>query len=99
MNIQKIVVVYFSPTGGVEKAARIVAGELAQRLGLEPEYINFTKPEARQQEYRFGPADLVVAASPVYAGRLPNKIMPDYQARLLGENTPAVPLCVYGNRK
>ena len=98
MNIQKIVVVYFSPTGGVEKAARIVAGELAQRLGLEPEYINFTKPEARQQEYRFGPADLVVAASPVYAGRLPNKIMPDYQARLLGENTPAVPLCVFGNR-
>lgn len=98
MNIQKIVVVYFSPTGGVEKAARIVAGKLAQRLGLEPEYINFTKPEARQQEYRFGPADLVVAASPVYAGRLPNKIMPDYQARLLGENTPAVPLCVFGNR-
>ena len=29
MNIQKICVVFFSPTGGVEKAARIVAGELA----------------------------------------------------------------------
>ena len=78
MNIQKICVVFFSPTGGAEKAARIVAGELGRRLNLEPEYINFTKPEARRQDFRFGPSDLVIAASPVYAGRLPNKIMPDY---------------------
>lgn len=98
MNIQKICVVFFSPTGGVEKAARIVAGELGRRLNLEPEYINFTKPEARRQDFRFGPSDLVIAASPVYAGRLPNKIMPDYKARLFGENTPAVPVCVFGNR-
>ena len=54
MNIQKICVVFFSPTGGVEKAARIVAGELGRRLNLEPEYINFTKPEARRQDFRFG---------------------------------------------
>ena len=87
MNIQKICVVFFSPTG-----------ELGRRLNLEPEYINFTKPEARRQDFRFGPSDLVIAASPVYAGRLPNKIMPDYKARLFGENTPAVPVCVFGNR-
>ena len=37
-------------------------------------------------------------ASPVYAGRLPNKLMPDYKARIFGDGTPAVPICVFGNR-
>lgn len=98
MEIKKIHVLYFSPTGGTEKIARTVAGELGQKLGLEPEYISFTKPEEREKEYRFGPQDLLVMASPVYAGRLPNKIMPEYQAKIFGNGAPAVPICVFGNR-
>ena len=98
MNINRLCVLYFSPTGGTEKIARFIAGELAGRLGLEPEYINFTRPENRQREYRFGPGDLLVMASPVYAGRLPNKLMPEYQAKIFGDNTPALPICVFGNR-
>ena len=34
-------------------------------LGLEPEFINFTKPENRQAEYRFQADDLLVMASPL----------------------------------
>lgn len=98
MNIKKMYVLYFSPTGGTEKIVRHAAAELAQRLGLEPEYISFTKPQERQREYRFQPDDLLVMASPVYAGRLPNKLMPEYKAKIFGEDTPAVPLCVFGNR-
>lgn len=98
MEIKRICVLYFSPTGGTERIARYVAGELAKRLGLEPEYIPFTKPGEREKERRFGPADLLVMASPVYAGRLPNKIMPEYRAKIIGDSTPALPLCVFGNR-
>ncbi len=98
MNIKHIRVLYFSPTGGTERIARLVSEELGRRLGLEPEHISFTKPGEREQEHRFGPEDLLVMASPVYAGRLPNKIMPDYKARIFGDSTPAVPICVFGSR-
>ena len=53
MNIKRICVLYFSPTGGTEKIARLAAGNLAEKLGLEPEFIDFTRPENRQAEYRF----------------------------------------------
>lgn len=98
MNIKRLRVLYFSPTGGTAKIARTLAGELGRRLGLKPEYIPFTKPEEREKEYRFGPEELLVMASPVYAGRLPNKLMPEYRAKIFGEDTPALPICVFGNR-
>ena len=98
MKLERLRVVYFSPTGGTERIARGVAEELGRRLDLEPEYISFTKPEEREGEYRFGPGDLLVMASPVYAGRLPNKIMPEYKAKIFGDGAVAVPLCVFGNR-
>ena len=98
MNIKRICVLYFSPTGGTEKIARLAAGNLAEKLGLEPEFIDFTRPENRQAEYRFQADGLLVMASPVYAGRLPNKLMPEYKAKILGDATPAIPICVFGNR-
>ena len=94
MNIKKLSVLYFSPTGGTEKIARYVAGELGKKLGLEPEYIPFTKPAEREGERRFGPGELLVMASPVYAGRLPNKLMPEYQAKIFGDGAIALPICV-----
>lgn len=98
MRLKRVCVLYFSPTGGTEKIARAAAGELAGKLGLDQEFFDFTRPKGRQAEYRFGPEDLLVMASPVYAGRLPNKLMPEYKAKIFGEDTPAVPLCVFGNR-
>ena len=96
--MKKLHVLYFSPTGGTEKIARLFAGELAVRLGLEPEFIDFTRPADRQTEYRFGPEDLLVMASPVYAGRLPNKLAPEYRAKITADGAAAVPICVFGNR-
>ena len=96
--MKKLHVLYFSPTGGTEGIARLAAGELAVRLGLEPEFIDFTRPADRRTEYRFGRSDVLVMASPVYAGRLPNKLAPEYQARIFGDGALAVPICVFGNR-
>lgn len=96
--MRRLCVLYFSPTGGTENIARLAAGQLAAKLGLEPEYIDFTRPADRQTEYRFGPEDVLVMASPVYAGRLPNKLAPEYKARIFGDGTPAVPICAFGNR-
>lgn len=98
MRLKRVCVLYFSPTGGAEKIARLLAGELAGRLGLEQEFFDFTRPAGRRAEYRFGPEDLLVMASPVYAGRLPNKLAPEYKARIFGEGAPAVAVCVFGNR-
>ena len=98
MNLKKIHVLYFSPTGGTETIARAAAGALAARLNLEQVFIDFTRPENRQREYHIPADELLVMASPVYAGRLPNKLMPEYRACIFGEGTPAVPLCVFGNR-
>lgn len=98
MNIRRICALYFSPTGGTEKIARFVTEELARHLGVETAYIDFTRPENRQSEYHFAADDLLVMASPVYAGRLPNKLMPVYASSIFGNHTPAVPLCIFGNR-
>lgn len=98
MNLKKVNTIYFSPTGGTEKIVRLVAGNLADRLGLQQNFYDFTKPENRQNEYHFEKDELLVMASPVYAGRLPNKLMPEYKAKIGGVGTPAIPICVFGNR-
>lgn len=98
MELKQITVLYFSPTGGTQRIGRFVADELARRLGLEARLIDFTKPEARRKDYRFRADELVLAAIPVYAGRVPNKLLPELESRLSGSETPVIPICVFGNR-
>lgn len=98
MKMKRIVTVYFSPTGGTKKISTMLANSLGQSLMLPCEEINFTLPSAREKKYHFSAEDLVIIASPVYAGRLPNKIMPDFKQCFSGEDTLVVPVVVYGNR-
>lgn len=98
MNIQKVYALYFSPTGGTADITKVIAGSLAERLGVPLEMLDFTTPDKRQKEYHFGSRDLLLFASPVYAGRLPNKLLPEYRAKIHGDETPAVSICVFGNR-
>ena len=98
MHIERICLLYLSPTGGTERIGRAVAEALGRGLDLPVEAVSFTTPKDREEERRFGPRDLLVMASPVYAGRLPNKLMPEYKAKILGDATPAIPICVFGNR-
>ncbi len=98
MKLDKIWTVYFSPTGGTRTVSELIAGYLSEMLGLDCEEIDLTQPAAREKEYHFGSGDLVVVGSPVYAGRLPNKIMPDYRKCILADGAVAVPVVVFGNR-
>ena len=98
MDIRRVIGAYFSPTGNTEKLAKAMAGVLGDMAGLPVEYIDFTLPDARSREYVFGRDDLLIIGLPVYAGRLPNKILPFVQENLKGDDTLSLPFVCYGNR-
>lgn len=83
---------YFSPTGSTEKIAKI----LCSSLGIVSSEYDLTNPEL--QGYRFSSSDLIVAAVPVYGGRIP-KLAAEALRKFKGENTPVIALAVYGNRE
>lgn len=98
MKLKRVTVLYFSPTGSTAKVAGTIAEELAAQLELPVEQQSFTRPREREKEYSFTGEDLVVVASPTYAGKLPNKILPDFQGKLHGNGALVVPVVTFGNR-
>ena len=98
MDIKKVTGVYFSPAGSTKTVVETTADELARLFKAECRYISLNTPSDRAQEYQFATDELVVFGCPVYAGRLPNKISPDFARCLHGEGTPAVALVTYGGR-
>lgn len=94
MEIRRIVAAYFSPTGNTETIAKA----MAQAADLPVEVLDFTRPQAREKTYEFGKDDLLIIGLPVYAGRLPNKILPFVQENLRGDDTLSVAFVCYGNR-
>ncbi len=98
MKIRRVVAAYFSPTGNTEKLAKAMARAVAEAAGLQAETLDFTRPEAREKTYEFGPDDLLIIGLPVYAGRLPNKILPFVQENLKGNGTLSLPFVCFGNR-
>lgn len=98
MNIKSVIGVYFSPAGSTQTVVRTAAEELARLFKVESRYISLNTPSDRAQEYQFAPDELVVFGCPVYAGKLPNLILPDFVRCLHGSGTPAVALVTYGGR-
>lgn len=98
MKLERVTALYFSPTGTTERAAGTIAEELAAQLGLPVEHRSFTRPGERKQTVFFTEADLVVAACPTYAGKLPNKILPELREKLRGNGALAVAVVTFGNR-
>ena len=98
MEIRRIVAAYFSPTGNTEAIAKAIAKAAAQETNLPVEFIDFTRPQAREKTYEFEKDDLLIIGLPVYAGRLPNKILPFVQENLRGNDTVSVAFVCYGNR-
>ena len=96
--ITKVCGIYFSATGNTKKITETVAAQLAKDLGCPMELKDFTAPAARAEVKEFPADTLVVAGSPTYAGKLPNKILPDFQTKLKGNGTPAVAVVTFGNR-
>lgn len=97
-GIEKIWALYYSASGTTDRAVNTLAEALAAELDLPLERLPFTRPAERARDHAFGAADLVVAGCPTYAGRMPNKIAPDFRARLRGNGALAVPVVLFGNR-
>ena len=98
MEIKTVHLVYYSATGNTQTVARAIGEALAQGLNAALCEVDFTLPAARQAVQTFGPEDLVVAATPVYAGRVPNLLMPYLRDMVRCEGALAVPVVLFGNR-
>lgn len=88
---------YFSATGTTRRIASALAQEISESLHLPCKEYDFTTPSARKEPLRFSPGELVIFGTPVYAGRIPNLILP-FVSSALGNGALAVPIVLYGNR-
>lgn len=98
MKLEKIWAVYFSGTGTTRRTVERIAGGIASRLNLPAESVDFSRPAVRQETMGFGEKDLVVFGTPVYAGRVPNVLLPFLRERIVGGGALAVPVVLFGNR-
>ena len=93
MIIESVKIVSFSPTGNSRK----IAESIAKPIKAPIEYVNLTPPSAKTQDFKEFHNELVIVATPVYAGRIPNEAA--FRIRKLKANdTPAVIVVTYGNR-
>lgn len=97
MTVKTVRAAYFSPTGTSKRVALALATRLAERLQCPMDTLDMTRPAQRASALTFAPTDLVVFAVPVYAGRVPNLLLP-FVAAARGAGALAVPVVVYGNR-
>lgn len=98
MKITNITVIFYSATGNTKKVITRIAKNIQEVLQVPINYIDYTRPKNRQSSHSFGQEDLVLFASPTYAGRIPNKMLPYIESAFSGSNTPVIPIVVYGNR-
>lgn len=97
-TIHKVWAVYFTGTGNTKKIVCAVAKAASQALGCPCEEFDFSLPAAREKQLTFSPEELVVIGTPVYAGRVPNVLLPYLTGNLSADGTPAIPVVTYGNR-
>ncbi len=91
-------VYYFSPTGGTLQVAQHLAKTLGRLLHAEVKYHSYTLPKEREILPQFNAEDIILWATPVYAGRIPNKTL-DYVKKAIHANgNPSVALVTFGNR-
>lgn len=94
MKINKVSLVYFSATYTTRKVLRIIAAQFHME---EVREFDITQKEA-VNDIQFGTDELVIIGAPVYSGRIPGKAH-EALLRFRGSNTPAIIVCVYGNRE
>lgn len=98
MDIRRVWAVYYSATGRTAQAVETISKALADSLAVPWQKDVFTTPEQRKNIRHYAKEELVVFGMPVYAGRLPNKLLPFVQEGFFGQGTQAVPVVTFGNR-
>lgn len=94
MKIKSVRCICFSPTGTTKTIAESIT------RGIGPgfiEMIDITKRSHRNGQPSLGRDDIVILATPVYYGRVPEEIL-QYITSLKATQTPVVLVAVYGNR-
>lgn len=97
-----MLVAFFSPNGTTKKIVMDLSAHLKNAISRPDETtqtIDFTalSERASSNEIRIGCDELFILGIPVYAGRVPNVLLP-YLKRFKGDNTKTVIVAVYGNR-
>lgn len=92
MQISKTNLIYFSATYTTQKVVR----QIASQFTTESTEYDITQ-DSIQKEIHFNSDELVIIGMPVYSSRIPSKASEDMN-RFKGNNTPAIIVCVYGNR-
>jgi len=95
MDIKSVSCLSFSPTG----TTRAIIENIAQ--GMQAEQIKMmdcTNRSQREGDSFVFNNDMVILATPVYYGRVPEEVVP-FLKTLNGQNTPVVLAVVYGNRE
>jgi ferredoxin len=95
LEVKRLKLIYFSPTGTTLK----VLDSIAKGITVEDvEHINLTFPEGAQQTIPLFSDDLVIIGAPVYGGRLPVDAVNRFK-QLKANRTLAILIVVYGNRE
>lgn len=97
-KLTKVWAVYFTGTGNTKKTVTAVAKAACARLDCDYAEYDFSLPTARENELSFSETDLVIFGTPVYAGRVPNVLLPYLTKQIKGNGALAVPVVTYGNR-
>jgi len=93
MNIQRVKLIYYSPTGTSKKTVKAIQSG----IGIDYDTIDLTLPDSQLKKYSLKDTDLAIIAVPVYSGRVAPTAA-QRVAKIKGQNTPSVLVAVYGNR-
>lgn len=93
MNIKNIHLVYYSATFSTRRIVREIASQFEKPV---KEY-DITSGVPKNDVSLDSDGDLLIVGVPSYAGRVPEMAAQSLK-RFLGNNTPAIIVCAYGNR-
>ena len=83
----------FSPTGGTQKCAEIVAKTIDERFRM----LDLCYKDEVPESFKFDARDVIVFAAPSYGGRVP-ALCTERFLKIKGNGARCVLVCVYGNR-
>jgi ferredoxin len=95
MEVKRVKLIYFSPTGTTQKVLESIAEGIAVE---DVKHINLTLPEGAQKTIAPFSDELVIIGAPVYGGRLPVDATNRFK-QLKASNTLAILIVLYGNRE
>ena len=98
MNITRICTLYFSATGNTAHVVNLLAETMAKQMNIPLANFPFTGASDREKDYSFTENDVAIIGAPTYAGKLPNKILPDFRDKLHGNGAFGIAVVTFGNR-